>query len=315
MGRYYHAVENEEDWEGTRKLLFQDDWLTKEVDKTASAMRFYRPTTLEQVAVYMGACEAFYEGLCYKALSEKMRNIKLKDEDENTELILTTAEQQLIAWLDMMLAMDYLELANSYEGRPVTNDEGVVELARFYEHCAIASLTVVDEIEVKRVGSRYGLQQDSARAELMYRDVDYAAARLAATEVLPNLHNYFGTGPQYNYARLSATTMLHTWSAMLIAKYYSLGIETDEYYNIIGVRSEKTLTDWLEDSRGQANRAIGSLIDNGIDATTCLQLYSVARTSEGRGEEDRLDALEGYFNVNVTAQVLRRLAGVKGVGN
>jgi hypothetical protein len=100
---------------------------------------------------------------------------------------------------------------------------------------------------------------------------------------------------------------------MLIAKYYSLGVETDEFYNIIGVRNETVLTEWLDDSRDQAARAIGSLSSANIDPSTCVQLYAMARTNEGRGDLFRLDSLQGYFDTTVTAQILRRLAGVKGI--
>lgn len=314
VGRCIYAINHSDDGiEGARRLLYEQNWLTSEVDKTSTAMRFFRPTNLGQIAMYMGACDAFYEGLCYKNLADKMGQLRFEDQELTSDAVITAAEQLVISWLDMQLAREGLELADSYEGPPITADTQVLELARFYEHCAVAGLAVVDEIEVKKVGAKYGLAQESARDELMLRDPSYAAARLAANDVLPKLQNYFGQGPQYAFARLAATSSLHTWTAMLIAKYYSLGIETDEFYNITGVRSEKVLADWLDDSRDQASRAIGSLVDAKIDPTTCVQIYSIARMSEGRGELARLDALESYFSTNVTAQILRRLAGVRGV--
>jgi hypothetical protein len=264
------------------------------------------------VAIYMGGCEAFYEGLCYRTLAQKLGTLRFDDEDLASDAVITAAEQLVVTWLDMLLARDGLELADSYQGAPLSSEVQVLELANFYEQCAVAGLAVVDELEVKSVGEKYGLALEQAREELMLRDPDFAAARLAASDVLPKLSTYFGDGPQYAYARLAATSSLHAWSAMLIAKYYSLGVEADDFYNITGIRSEKVLTEWLDDSRDQASRAIGSLIDAKIDPTTCIQIYSIARLSEGRGELPRLDALEDYFRVNVTAQILRRLAGVKG---
>jgi hypothetical protein len=313
VGRCMHAISQSADGvEGARRLLQDESWVDKEFDPTAAAMRYFRPTNLTQVAIYMGGCEAFYEGLCYRTLAQKMGTLKFEDEDLTSDAVITAAEQLVITWLDMILARDCLELADSYQGAPLSTDAPVMDLANFYEQCAVAGLAVVDELEVKTVGEKYGLAMEQAREELMLRDPDYAAARLAASDVLPKLNTYYGEGPQYGYARLAATSSLHTWSAMLIAKYYSLGVEADEYYNITGIRSEKVLTEWLDDSRDQASRAIGSLVDAKIDPTTCIQTYSIARMSEGRGELHRLDALEDYFRVNVTAQVLRRLAGVKG---
>lgn len=314
VGRCIHAMKQGGGVDAVRLLLLEQGWLTSEIDKTSAAMRFFRPSTLEQTAVYIEACEVFYEGLCYKNLADKMRGLRPEDQRQAEDVVITAAEQLVVSWLDMLLARDFLELADTYQGKPVSPDAHITEIADFYQHCAIAGLAVIDEIEVKKVGMKYGLPQENAREELMLRDPSYAAARLAATDVLPKLKTYFGEGPQYRYARLAATSSLHCWTAMLIAKYYSLGIEVDEYYNIIGVRNERVLADWLDDSRDQAARAIGSIVDVGIDPTTCVQIYSIARTSEGRGEEYRLDALEDYFRVTVTAQILRRLAGVRGMG-
>jgi uncharacterized protein len=317
VGRGIYAANTSDDtWEAARRLLYDQAWVTSEVDKTSAAMRFFRPTNMDQVAIYMGACEAFYDGLCYRSLADKMRELRFEnDEDLTSEAVLTAGEQLVVAWLDMMLARDQLELADSYTGKPIPAEAQVMDIANFYQHCAIAALAVVDEIEVKKVGAQYGLTQESARKELMLRDPNYAAAQLAANEVLPKLNTYFGEGPQYAYARLAATSALHSWTAMLIAKYYSLGIEVDEFYNVTGVRNEKVLTDWLDDSRDQASRAIHSLVQSDLDPTTCVQMCSIARINEGRGDLSRLEALEYYFSTNVNAQILRRLAGVRGMKN
>lgn len=314
VGRCIFAInQNNGDLDAARNIVNDQAWLNRDMDKTVAAMRYFRPTTLDQMAEYMSGCEAFFEGLCYKNLSDKMVTINLEDQDLTSDFVVTSAEHLVICWIDMMIARDCLEMAELYQGLPLAGDAEVLELAKFYEHCAVAGLTVVDELEVKKVGEKYGLNQEGARVELMLRDPFYAATRLSANDVLPKLQDYFGNGPQYAYARLAATSSLHSSTAMLIAKYYSLGVETDEFYNIIGVRNETVLTDWLDDSRDQAARAIGSLTAANINPSTCAQIYAMSRTYEGRGDLARLDALQGYFSTTVTSQILRRLAGVKGI--
>jgi uncharacterized protein len=312
-GRCIYAIHKGKNLDAARNVVKDQAWLNRDMDKTVAAMRYFRPTTLDQMAEYMGGCDAFFEGLCYKNLADKMVTINLEDQELASDFVVTAAELLVICWTDMLIARDCLEMAELYKGLPLTSDAEVLELAKFYEHCAVAGLAVVDELEVKKVGEKYGLDQDNARVELMIRDPLYAATRLSANDVLPKLQDYFGDGPQYAYARLAATSSLHSSTAMLIAKYYSLGVETDEFYNIIGVRNETVLTEWLDDSRDQAARAIGSLSSANIDPSTCVQIYAMARTNEGRGDLYRLDALQGYFNTTVTSQILRRLAGIKGI--
>jgi uncharacterized protein len=314
VGRCILAVAaNDNNIDAARNIVNDQAWLNRDMDKTVAAMRYFRPSSLDQIAMYMSACDAFFEGLCCKNLADKMATMNLEDTALTSDFVMTASEQLVVCWLDMILARDYLEMSENFQGLPLAEDAEVLELAKFYEHCAVAGLAVVDELEVKKVGEKYGLNQEGARVELMLRDPHYAATRLAAHDVLPKLETYFGDGPQYAYARMAATSSLHCSTAMLIAKYYSLGVETDEFYNIIGVRNETVLADWLDDSRDQAARSIGALIPAKIDPTTCVQMYSIARVSEGRGDLSRLDALDSYFATTVTSQILRRLAGVKGI--
>jgi hypothetical protein len=112
------------------------------------------------------------------------------------------------------------------------------------------------------------------------------------------------------YALLAASLSLHSRTAMLLGKYYSLGVEHDDDYNIIRVTNEAALTDWLEESEDQARRSIGMLMESGVDATTCAQMYSVGRVLEGRGGVERIQAMQSYFSTNVMAQVLAMLASV-----
>jgi hypothetical protein len=256
----------------------------------------------------MQACNAFITGLSYRNLSHVVRSNLPKDPDVAVNWVVAVAEQHTMAWLNMKLARDYLELADRYEGTPIPQGAPVNDLASFFLRSTDAGLSMVHELEVKKVAKRYNLTNNVAVAELSLRDPQFALAQISVNQIIPNLQQYFGNGKQYEYARLSASIALHTRAAMLVAKYYSLGIELDENYQLVGLKRERALEDWLDDSKDQARRAIAELGRAGIDQTTCLQIYSVARIYEGRELNDRIESLEYYFMTNVMAQVLRRLA-------
>jgi uncharacterized protein len=294
--------------EGARRVVADDGWLRTQVDKTATAMRFFRPTTLEQMAMYIEACHAFFEGLCYQAFAATLRDKRDVDEDVQNELLVVAAEQQTIAWLDMNLALDLLALADGYGGTPIPANAPVDELANLYFASARAGQAVVDELFVKEVMEAASVSEDQVRGKLVALDPMYSANTLGLNSVYPRLSTYFGEGQQLSYARLAAAMGFHTRSAMLIAKYYSLGLEFDEAMDIVGVGNEAGLADWLDDSNQQARRAIGALVAANIDHTTCTQVYSVGRIYEGRELVDRIEALEYYFQANVIAQVLKHLA-------
>jgi hypothetical protein len=271
-------------------------------------MRFYRPSTFDQFSIYFEACHAFFTGLCYRDLADVVRNNVPKDPDKAAEWVSAVAEQHILCWAHMRLARDLLELADGYQGTPIPDNAPVIELARFFLQAADAGLSMVNELEVKRVAQIYNLSNDRAVAELSLRDPQYALARMGISRIVPNLPTYFGEGKQLEYATLAAAVTMHTRASMLIAKYYSLGIEMDSDYNLVGLKNERALGEWLGDSKEQAQRAIAELDRRAVDPTTCLQVYSIARIYEGRGVVDRIEALEYYFEANVIAQVLRRLS-------
>jgi len=118
-----------------------------------------------------------------------------------------------------------------------------------------------------------------------------------------------GSGDQLSFAQLAVARSIYTRSSMLLTKHVSLDVQYGDTGEVVRVGPESVVRDLLEVSEEQARRAIGALKRDGVDATTCIQIYHIARTYEGRVPEDRIEALEYYFATNVTAQILRHLAG------
>lgn len=306
VGRYQHTYHSQ----GARAalgLVHEDAWVTTRIETTAAAMRFYRPQTYEQLAIYLEACDAFYEGLgCYQ-LADVLRTHLPEDPDAAGNWLLAIAEQHALCWVSMRLARDFLELADRYEGSPLPDAMSVVDLTDFYSHSADAGMAMVNALEVNKLAQRYSATQEVAQAELSLRDPMYAIGNLTTRRILPALPAYFGEGDQLKYAQLAAARSLYCRSAMLVAKYYSLGVELNDNYEITGIARERTLNDWLADSEDQATRCISALHQAGIDPTTCVQILSVARLYRGRDMHDRVESLEYYFGSTITAQLLRHL--------
>lgn len=306
IGRYQHTYQSR----GARAafgLIHDDEWLTNRIETTAAAMRFYRPQTYDQLAIYLEACDAFFEGLAYYQLADVLRTRLPQDQETAATWVAAIAEQHALSWIAMRLARDFLELADRYEGTPLPDAMSVHDLTQFCMRSADAGMAMVNALEVNQLAKQYNSTSEQAQAELSLRDPVYAIGNLTKERILPLLPKYFGEGDQLRYANLAAARSLYSRSAMLVAKYYSLGVELDENYEIVAIGRERTLNDWLGDSEDQAIRSISALQNQGIDTTTCRQLLSVARLYRGRDMEDRVEALEYYFGSTMTAQLLSHL--------
>jgi hypothetical protein len=290
-------------------MLADDAWVKTETEKLESALKFFRPTTVAQLPYYLWACDQFVVGLTLQDLSKAIAGNLPDDEEKAGVQAVEAAERQATAWLSLKIGYDFLELANFEAGDPIPQDAPIDELAELYLRSAEASQAVVDELVLTPAARANNLAQAEMKARLTVADSFYGINSIALSSTYHLLPQKFGETPQLRYARLGAALSLNSRAAMLIAKFYSLGAELDDELEIVDISNEPALNDWLDDSRSQARRAIHSLVEAGIDASFCTQLYSIARIQEGRDLNGRLMALQYYFDVNVMCQVMKRVAG------
>ncbi|QDT63996.1 S16 family serine protease [Calycomorphotria hydatis] len=291
--------------------LKTNQWLQTEIDKTATALRYAEPRTLNQLTMYLMSCEAFFEALAFQDLARSILTIEPDDSDRVWDLALDAAYWQLAAWLDCKIAIDYLELQKEYGGMPIPEDAPIIQTATFYRHAANANLNTFDSLFLDKLSTQLKLSKSDTQGFLALKDEYYGLLFKAQRTVIPKLADYFGEGPQLKYALLAASLDLHRRGAMLVAKYYSLDADFDEYLNITEVGRERTFNAWLDESKEQAQRNIALLGENGIDTTSCAQLFEAAQISRNRELGDQINALEYYFQINIMTRVLRRIAGIR----
>jgi uncharacterized protein len=310
VARYNHAYIHR----GRQAMLaLMDDtrWLSSEVEKATLALRSFEPQTIDQLSMYLLACNAYFEALCMQQLGDDVKNLLQQAPQVGDQFVILGASYHTWAWLDCLLTADLIEIARSHQGgRPLHDSVLPLALANIYRQCASANFAAVNAATIPDVQKKYGVNEDLAKLALGVVDPYYGAANLGLKQVWSSLPGRIQNEKPSQYALLAASLSLHSRTAMLLGKYYSLGVEHDDDYNIVRVTNEAALTDWLEESEDQARRSIGMLVESGVDATTCAQMYSVGRVQEGRGSVERIQALQSYFSTNVMAQVLAMLASV-----
>jgi predicted S18 family serine protease len=309
IGRCWHIYKLKGQ-EAAVARIGDNSWLQQEVDRVGAAMRFFRPTTLDQLAMYFMACRSFFDAIgLQKRAQDTLRSLPA-DKGTANEAALNAALQQIMAWLDLQHANDYLELADRYGGKAIPPDAPLAQIAEYYRRAADANLEFFDTIIIEDIARESGVRAERVQAFLRVKDIHYGLLRTAMADVQPRLSTYFGTGPHLQYANLAASLHNHLYAAILVAKHYSLEAKLDRHFLVEAVGHERTLNEWLTASEDQARRSIALLARAGVDATTVAQIYEVSRIEGHRGLGGRLFALESLFSANVYAEVLRRLASV-----
>jgi hypothetical protein len=312
---------------GWNQLPRQNEWLLKELQATTDAMRAFRPQTYDQLAMYLEAASYYYAALCLHEVAEDLKSLhnskylKLflaefggangvtNDELRQAVFSIMAGIYQMASWLTCKLTTDALELAANLGGRPLSGQPDLVRMADHYRRGAEANLAIVNQLVIAPNSRAEEVPFDLVQRMMPVGDMYYGVANVGVTRVMPALPRYLGEGEQLQYVRLAAAMYTHSITSGLIGKHYSIGVEFGELFKFKRVLREAALQEWLTQSRRQAEGAIQSLTDAGIDTSTCSMIYWVARNSEDKPHPpERFEALQGYFRASATAELLRGLA-------
>ncbi len=297
-------------YDGMVARLRDNDWLQTAISEMAARMRSQTPRTLDQLSVYLSACDALLEAVSLQALAGSgLANLP----DEESEMALTlagiAAENQIIAWLDTKLAGDALDLSADYAGPPIPDEAPWRDTANYLRRASEANLSVFEALIIEPAAKSRSESTDQFRAALMHKDRTYAILQAAILNVFPRLGEYFGDGDALGYASLATSLYSHTRAAGLLAKYYSLGAELDENAQVVGVPRERTLGEWLSFAEDQSRRNIAALQSIGIDGAHCVHMHDIARIKARRDVNEKLEGLIDFWSADLHAQVLHRIGG------
>jgi hypothetical protein len=295
-------------YEGLVERLRDNEWLEDEVQQTAKRMRAETPRTLDQLSMYLSACDAFLEAISLQLLARDALAKLPDDESEDAlEMAGEAAEAQIIAWIDLRLTGDYLDLSASYAGQPIPEVAPWRQTSDYLRRAAQANMAVFESLVIAPGAQRAGASVDDYRLTLMQNDVSYAILRGATQMAFPKLGDYFGDGDALGYAYLGSSLYTHIRAAGLLAKYYALGVDPETAE--VSAARERTLGEWLAFAEDQSRRNIGLLQARKIDATTSAQMHEIARIKARRDLPQKLEALVEFWSADLHAQVLRRIGG------
>ncbi|MDO8613871.1 MAG: hypothetical protein Q7R32_13790, partial [Dehalococcoidia bacterium] len=114
--------------------------------------------------------------------------------------------------------------------------------------------------------------------------------------------------PQASIAVLGSSLAAWSQSAVVIAKYYSLGVELDEAFNILGFGRERALTDMLELADERAQELI-SLVE-AEEPVNALYYHENARSYREGTQFDKITALSYNWRAAILAETLAYFTGL-----
>lgn len=191
------------------------------------------------------------------------------------------------------------------------NAEPIVWGRELYRAAARSNLRYVDSLHTARVAKERKLDMASAQAWVKRNDPIYLAAAGALKQEW-DFYALFDDEYVAAVAQMGALMGSVANAAVLVAKYYSIGVATDDLGRVTGIGGGATLQRMMDLAEDAALRAIGAADEATSGAATPMlaSTLDIARRNRDAAitAQDLLTALGYFWNTTLNARLMTRLA-------
>lgn len=280
-------------------------------------LKNYTPRSLGALGTSIYGYMSLTEGITYERLANLLLSGELEkpilteltpEDDPEIERILEAVYFMQMARECYEYVQDVLELAGHVEGRPTPESMPLKATADFFRRASQANLNQFEKMVLEPAAEGAGVTFAQAKDAMLSKDEGYllawGASKFSKAEMLKEFE-----GDNLHLARLALSIRTYTISSMLIAQYYSLGVELDEDGWIDNIKRDAPLKYMVDFAEDQTRRNIQMLRNAGVDPSDVVFDY-ISAGAMGVGDEvDQLDSLNWYWECNTVARTLAYLGG------
>jgi uncharacterized protein len=242
------------------------------------------------------------QGLIYQA-EDALFQLEFTEytEDDILAAIYAAAFNYALADIYLDIAEDVLNVGLGFGTAPAPSLDVLDAIADTLRRGAEANIVYFESIIVEPWAQENGVSPDLARYYFQQADTDYltAVAAVYGAEVLVDTMNK----PEAQATMwLGASMTAYSSSAAVIAKYYSLGAQVDEFGYIYGYDRSTALADMLDLADQRARSWMSAVATE--DPVSSLFYYENARIQRQGDATDQMDALRNYWQSAVLSEVL-----------
>jgi hypothetical protein len=213
------------------------------------------------------------------------------------------------------LALQQLEFEKEDSVMYMCSIPNVQRMATSFSSASAAGVTYFDTMVIDELSKSAGITADDARNRFSVVEPDYLAAymmtKLSDTEGLPKeLKTAWGEKSlAWGLMSLAGSEIAYYDSAELIAKYYSLGIHTDENNKVDKIMFESAFTNMLASAERNARaNARAARIAAGAIPVQAKLAYEIAIALRDGDLNDKVEALGEFWTSSSFSQTAVMLA-------
>ncbi|NOZ28527.1 MAG: hypothetical protein GXP39_10820 [Chloroflexi bacterium] len=239
---------------------------------------------------------------------DKDKKQQVKEEDL-LNLLYEAAYDYTVASLYLDITRDALDLGMGFGDAPAPEDARITIMAELLRRAADANMALFDSVVLGPQAKQAQVSMETAKSRFMEWDEDYSSAVLARAGV-DILQDEVWEEPARSMMMLGSSLTSWAETAMLIAKYYSLGAETDQEGNVVGLSGERALVEMLDLSEERTAELIRLVSQE--DPVLPMHYAEIARIWRQGPPDTQLLALYYQWQAAAETQMLAYFTGYYG---
>ncbi|MBM3476274.1 MAG: hypothetical protein FJX75_23625 [Armatimonadetes bacterium] len=205
------------------------------------------------------------------------------------------------------IAQDRVRLVASRDGPKLQREAQLTAWASTMERAAGADLGYFRAVAIDEAARSVGVHPDLLRASIEYGDATYLLAQ-ASLAALPDLAVSIQGKPRNDAAILGASVGAYAAGSALVTKFCSLQVEVNRNGEVVGIADPQALERLVKSAEARAVRDIAAAQAAGLEASLPTFYYLIAGQYAGGDTDERLEALQCYWQASLYARVGRLLA-------
>jgi predicted S18 family serine protease len=280
------------------------------IDALFDDLKARKPQTLADTMVLAKAYGTLSTAFGLKDQAESELESAGVDETENLQKVMSATLAFVAAGYVVDAAEDQVDFGMGMgKAKPVSKDK-VTRMSEALRRAAKANLDYFDSIVLRDIAEEKGVSLDIMRGRLASIDTDYVYA-WSAWNSAETLKRKLGSSDAEAIAVLGNAMESFNLTSQLIAKYYSLGVELDDNYNIVGISQEKAMINMLDLGEQTALENINAASKAGATPVLAMLDYEAGKTLREGTVGNKISALGDFWNAGMAAKVLTVLLEMK----
>jgi hypothetical protein len=230
-------------------------------------------------------------------------------EEAIANVLIATAYYSLASY-GIDYALDSVKIGFGVGTAKPADKATVTQLSEALRKAAEANIEYFDTVVLKSFADDEGVSLDTARYYFVTNELDYGFAVSAAVGS-QEIKDKLGNTEARAIGVLGNSLESFTISSKLIAKYYSLGAETDDDGNVTGVAMEKSMINMLDFGEDSAQENINAAKQAGALPIMAIIAFDGGKIYREGDYDDKFTALESFWMASMQGRLLSILAGMK----